>query len=115
VRGRPDRAVAFAEGVVDVVDDEHELALRWRAAAAAHAEVFTGIDPANTSLFVSGLFVPGALIEVEVDAVVAEPASSSGHASDPLRSLIVEVLNERASTGSTGVEPGGQGRRQNAH
>lgn len=45
----------------------------WRGAAAAHAEIFRGIDPANTSLFVSGLFVSGALIEIEVDAIVVEP------------------------------------------
>ena len=43
----------------------------WEGAASAHAEIFRGIDPANTSLYVSGLFVPGALVEVEVDAIVS--------------------------------------------
>jgi len=42
----------------------------WEGAAAAHAEIFRGVDPANTSLYVSGLFVPNALVEVEVDAMV---------------------------------------------
>lgn len=42
----------------------------WEGAAAAHAEVFRGVDPANTSLYVAGFFVPGALVEVEVEAVV---------------------------------------------
>lgn len=42
----------------------------WEGAAAAHAEVFRGVDPANTSLYISALFVPGALVEVEVEAVM---------------------------------------------
>jgi enamine deaminase RidA (YjgF/YER057c/UK114 family) len=77
----------------------------WRRAASAHAEIFRGIDPANTSLFISGLFVPGALVEVEVDAVIVEPEIEGGRLTDPLRSLIVEVLNEHAATGARG--PGG--------
>jgi enamine deaminase RidA (YjgF/YER057c/UK114 family) len=45
----------------------------WEAAVRAHREAFEGVDPANTTLFVSGLIPPGALVEVEVDAIV--PAS----------------------------------------
>lgn len=52
----------------------------WEGAAAAHAEVFRGIDPANTSLYVAGFFVPGALVEVEVEAVVDEAPSPAGAA-----------------------------------
>jgi enamine deaminase RidA (YjgF/YER057c/UK114 family) len=42
----------------------------WRGAARAHAEAFAGIDPANTTWYVGGLIPPGALVEVELDAVV---------------------------------------------
>jgi enamine deaminase RidA (YjgF/YER057c/UK114 family) len=42
----------------------------WQASVRAHAELFRNIDPANTSLFVSGFFIPDAIVEVEVDAVV---------------------------------------------
>jgi enamine deaminase RidA (YjgF/YER057c/UK114 family) len=42
----------------------------WTGAVRAHKELFEGIDPANTSLFVAGFFVPGVLVEVEVDAIV---------------------------------------------
>jgi enamine deaminase RidA (YjgF/YER057c/UK114 family) len=44
----------------------------WEGAASAHAEIFRGVDPANTSLYVSGLFVPEALVEVELDAIVSQ-------------------------------------------
>lgn len=43
----------------------------WREAVRAHHEVFEGIDPANTTLFVSGFPPPGVLVEVELDAWVA--------------------------------------------
>jgi enamine deaminase RidA (YjgF/YER057c/UK114 family) len=43
----------------------------WEAAVRAHRELFEGVDPANTTLFVFGLIPPGALVEVELDAVVA--------------------------------------------
>jgi enamine deaminase RidA (YjgF/YER057c/UK114 family) len=39
----------------------------------AHAEAFTGAEPANTTYFVGGLVPEGALVEVELDAVVDEP------------------------------------------
>jgi enamine deaminase RidA (YjgF/YER057c/UK114 family) len=45
----------------------------WRAAVRAHAEAFAGIDPANTTWFVGGLIPPGALLELELEAIVDEP------------------------------------------
>jgi enamine deaminase RidA (YjgF/YER057c/UK114 family) len=45
----------------------------WRRAVEAHREIFGGIDPANTTLFVAGLIPEGALVEVEVEAEVVEP------------------------------------------
>jgi enamine deaminase RidA (YjgF/YER057c/UK114 family) len=42
----------------------------WQSSVRAHAELFRDIDPANTSLFVSGFFIPDAIVEVEVDAVI---------------------------------------------
>jgi enamine deaminase RidA (YjgF/YER057c/UK114 family) len=43
------------------------------AVVRAHAEAFTGVEPANTTYFVGGLVPEGALVEVELDAVVDEP------------------------------------------
>jgi enamine deaminase RidA (YjgF/YER057c/UK114 family) len=45
----------------------------WRAAVRAHAEAFAGIDPANTTYFVGALIPEGALVEVELDAVLERP------------------------------------------
>jgi enamine deaminase RidA (YjgF/YER057c/UK114 family) len=42
----------------------------WREAVRAHAEAFAGIDPANTTYYAGGLIPEGALVEVELDAVV---------------------------------------------
>ena len=42
----------------------------WREAVRAHAEAFAGIEPANTSYFVGRLIPDGALVEVELDAIV---------------------------------------------
>jgi enamine deaminase RidA (YjgF/YER057c/UK114 family) len=42
----------------------------WREAIRAHAEVFTGIFPANTTYYVEGFIPPGVLVEVELDAIV---------------------------------------------
>jgi enamine deaminase RidA (YjgF/YER057c/UK114 family) len=42
----------------------------WRAAARAHAEAFSGIEPANTTYYVGRLIPDGALVEVELDAVL---------------------------------------------
>jgi enamine deaminase RidA (YjgF/YER057c/UK114 family) len=44
----------------------------WREAARAHRDVFAGINPANATYFVGGLIPDGALVEVELDAVVDE-------------------------------------------
>ena len=45
----------------------------WREAVRAHAEAFAGIDPANTTYYVGGLIPEGALVEVELDAIVERP------------------------------------------
>lgn len=45
----------------------------WEAAARAHREEFEGVEPANTTYYVGGLVPPGALVEVELDAIVPEP------------------------------------------
>ena len=43
------------------------------AVVRAHAEAFAGAEPANTTYFVGGLVPEGALVEVELDAVLDEP------------------------------------------
>jgi enamine deaminase RidA (YjgF/YER057c/UK114 family) len=43
------------------------------AVVRAHAEAFTGAEPANTTYFVGGLVPDGALVEFELDAIVEEP------------------------------------------
>jgi enamine deaminase RidA (YjgF/YER057c/UK114 family) len=45
----------------------------WEGAVRAHREAFAGIDPANTSYYVGGFIPEGVLVEVELDAIVAEP------------------------------------------
>ena len=45
----------------------------WREVARAHAETFAGINPANTTYYVGGLIPDGALVEVELDAVLEPP------------------------------------------
>ena len=45
----------------------------WKGAVRAHAEAFAGVEPANTTYFVSGFIPEGALVEVELDAVIPEP------------------------------------------
>jgi enamine deaminase RidA (YjgF/YER057c/UK114 family) len=45
----------------------------WREAARAHADAFAGIEPANTTYYVGALIPEGALVEVELDAVLALP------------------------------------------
>jgi len=42
----------------------------WRACAEVHGEVFRGVEPANTTLFVAGFIPDGCLVEVELDAIV---------------------------------------------
>lgn len=63
----------------------------WRPAVRAHHELFAGVNPANTTLFVVGFPPEGALTEVEVDAVVGSinapaatgPRPSSSSAQPP--------------------------------
>lgn len=43
----------------------------WQAATLVHGEIFRGVDPANTTLFVAGLIPRHALVEVELDAVIS--------------------------------------------
>jgi enamine deaminase RidA (YjgF/YER057c/UK114 family) len=45
----------------------------WEGAVRAHREAFAGVDPANTTYFVSGFIPEGALVEVELDAVIPDP------------------------------------------
>jgi enamine deaminase RidA (YjgF/YER057c/UK114 family) len=45
----------------------------WQGPIRAHREAFAGVDPANTTLYVSGFPPPGVLVEVELDAVLAPP------------------------------------------
>jgi len=45
----------------------------WREAVRAHAEAFAGIDPANTTYYVGALIPEGALVEVELDALLEPP------------------------------------------
>ena len=45
----------------------------WEGAVRAHGETFAGVDPANTTYFVSGFIPEGVLVEVELDAIVPEP------------------------------------------
>jgi enamine deaminase RidA (YjgF/YER057c/UK114 family) len=42
----------------------------WRGPVEAHRETFAGVGPANTTLFVHGLIPEGALVEIELEAVV---------------------------------------------
>lgn len=45
----------------------------WQEAVRAHAEAFAGVDPANTTYYVGALIPEGALVEVELDAVLEPP------------------------------------------
>ena len=45
----------------------------WQGVIRAHAEAFAGVDPANTTYFVSGFIPDDVLVEVELDAVVPDP------------------------------------------
>jgi enamine deaminase RidA (YjgF/YER057c/UK114 family) len=44
----------------------------WRGAARAHAELLGEVAPANTTLYVAGMVGDGFLVEVEIDAELAE-------------------------------------------
>ena len=45
----------------------------WQGAIRAHAEAFAGVEPANTTYFVSGFIPDGVLVQVELDAIVDDP------------------------------------------
>ena len=45
----------------------------WEGVVRAHREAFEGVDPANTTYFVSGFIPEGVLVEVELDCVVEGP------------------------------------------
>lgn len=42
----------------------------WKQAIEAHRELFAEITPVNTTIYVSELIPDGALVEIELDAVV---------------------------------------------
>jgi enamine deaminase RidA (YjgF/YER057c/UK114 family) len=49
----------------------------WRAASAAHGELFAAVRPANTMMYVHSLIGHDFLVEVEVDAIVV-PSAGGG-------------------------------------
>lgn len=49
----------------------------WESVGRAHAEVFGSIRPASTMLEVSRLVNPDMLVEIEADAILAEPAAAT--------------------------------------
>jgi enamine deaminase RidA (YjgF/YER057c/UK114 family) len=49
----------------------------WRGPVEVHGELFAGVDPANTTLYVAGFIPEGCLVEVELDAVVAGAGAAS--------------------------------------
>lgn len=46
---------------------------RWHDVGAVHAEVFGDVRPAATIVGVAALIAPDLLVEIEADAVVADP------------------------------------------
>lgn len=70
-----DAAAELGAGKDDVLRTRLLLAAGsdWQEAVRAHREVFAGTDPANTSYFVGGFIPEGALVEVEIDAVLCDP------------------------------------------
>ena len=73
------RALAAAERLG--AGREHVLRTRlllvpgcdWEGVVRAHREAFEGVEPANTTYFVSGFIPEGVLVEVELDCIVAGP------------------------------------------
>ncbi len=51
---------------------------RWREVGAVHAQVFGATRPAATMVEVSGLITPELLVEIEADAYVDSPDSTTG-------------------------------------
>ena len=68
-------AAELGDGPEDVLRTRLLLApgCDWEGAVRAHRDAFAGIDPANTTYVVSGLIPEGALVEVELDAVMPDP------------------------------------------
>jgi len=67
-------AAELGASVADVTRTRLLLAegTNWHAAVRAHGEAFAGIDPANTTYFVAGFIPEDVLVEVELDAIVAD-------------------------------------------
>ena len=67
-------AAELGASVGDVVRTRIILApgADWQGAADAHRELFAGVNPANTTYFCGGLIPSGALVEVELEALVDE-------------------------------------------
>jgi len=63
---------AAGAGFADVVRTRIYMttAASFDEAARAHGEVFAGIRPASTALFVTGLVDPRFLVEIEAEAIV---------------------------------------------
>lgn len=78
-----DAAAELGAACADVIRTRLLLApdCDWREAARAHAEAFAGVEPANTTYYVARLIPDGALVEIELDAVVgANPNRSEASA-----------------------------------
>jgi enamine deaminase RidA (YjgF/YER057c/UK114 family) len=77
-RASLERALAAVERLggqrEDVIRTRVYLAPRaeWREAVRAHREMLGGVDPANTTFFVAGFVAEEMLVEVEVDAELAD-------------------------------------------
>jgi enamine deaminase RidA (YjgF/YER057c/UK114 family) len=75
IRRALDAAAELGASNEDVVRTRLLLApgCDWQEAVRAHAESFAGVDPANTTYYVGALIPEGALVEVELDAVLEPP------------------------------------------
>ena len=77
-RASLERALAAVERLggrrADVIRTRVYLApeAEWREAVRAHKEMLGGVDPANTTFFVAGFVAEEMLVEVEVDAELAD-------------------------------------------
>jgi enamine deaminase RidA (YjgF/YER057c/UK114 family) len=77
-RASLERALAAVERLggrrEDVIRTRLYLAPRaeWREAVRAHKELLGGVDPANTTFFVAGFVGEEMLVEVELDAELAD-------------------------------------------
>jgi enamine deaminase RidA (YjgF/YER057c/UK114 family) len=49
----------------------------WEESSRAHHDVFEANPPANTTLYVQRLIPPGALVEIELDAVTGDAGSAA--------------------------------------